>query len=394
MTRTFATCVLSLLLIGSAMAQETNDAGGSMTSNSIDPDATCPFAVTDTIDFEVGGNANSGFILLIGTFSPGSLLIGSEPIDLDTSASISILGDGIGNTSAFPGQFFNTGANASSNWSVPSGTADIATGFALQSIVSDPGSAPFPLNTTAAPQFQEGNPFFVPGATTVPPSPNAVLTGDDAFQTYSFLGSGFTLYGTTYTECTISTNGWIKFGGTVTSADLGSSSADFISGDVGGAGVDSGPCIAPLWEDLDMGNNPGQGVYVTEDTMTNSVQFVWFEGDYFSATSFGTVSCTITEAGGITSVALDYGFFDPTLQTIANGPLIGVSQGATGGADIETDLACSVTQAVNPQAGIGAMGTYFQNFDGGGATAAEIVDLSGQTITFVDSSMDGNWTIF
>ena len=390
--------LLALAATASAQQMETNDPTGSLTIDGVTPVPGAPSVVNiqddNTFTINIAGDPNAGVILFLalGPVGPTSTLVGgmaggTEFFDLDASLAIRVLIDGIGGAGALP--FFNqTDQNGSLDLPLNANAGLVGLSFSWQAVVADAAS-PFGLNFTAAEQTDI--------ASFVPPV-SVSFTGDDAIQAVP-LTAPVTFCGSIFTEVTVSTNGWIRFGSTATSTDFSESTADFINGNVGlGAGPAS-PAIAVLWEDLDMGNTLtgplAQSVVVTDDgTGSGGFTVEWVNADYFPTTFLGTVSCTYDPTGGI--VTLDYtGYVAVTPPTEG---LVGISCGDAMAPVAQVDLVSGgfvTVDAATP----GVARTIFQNFDGSGTTAAEAFDLAtisplAQILTFAETPGVGDYTLF
>ncbi len=369
------------LILAPVTAQqlEPNTPGGFLQVNGVDPTPGTPFLVTPngTMNFEVGGNANAGYSLVVGQLATTSItdpLLNGQFFDIDLNTA-ALVGDGIGGTNTgLPANLFFLNSNGVSPWSIPTNPGLLGQRLAFQAVVFDPAQPPLNLNITAAAEFDVQN--------------VTVLTGDDSFVSFSLL-QPYPLYGQTYNQCFISTNGWIKFGGAPFFSDLSESSQDFLSGNVGGAGAGSGPVVAPLWEDLDMGNgNPGQQVIINE-SVPGLLTVTWQNGDYFPSTPFGTVIATVDVTAGIPQITLDYlGYNAMTPPTEG---IVGVSDGGVAMA-VANEVDLVQMGAVVPTGGFNPAETIFQNF--GTGTFPEAVDLAGTVLNFVDAAGTGQFALF
>jgi hypothetical protein len=372
----------------SAQQLEVNDAGGSLTRAGVNPTPGSPFTLFQPtpIDFRVGGAPNSGYILLLGQLDNPSTFIGfgiNQYLDL-VQASAQVIGDGIGFTGPLPGQWFVTNNTGVSNWSIPTNQAMAGQSFAFQAIVSDPTLPPLNLNFTAAAEYAI--------------SPLTLLlsfNGDDVAQQANSVNPYF-IYGANRTGFQVSTNGFVKLASTGTPQnDRFEGVTTMINGTPGASAA--APLIAVDWEDLDMGNNTAiQAVRVFEDVPNKVLTIEWVNGEYFTTSpNWGTQRIIITDISGFSQIELDYTAFSPAVAPIEG--LVGVSDGNTGvpaGANVQADLITA--GAVNPYVSTGDFETYFQNFDGTGtgSVPAEALDTAGHTITFVDTTGNGNWTVF
>ena len=369
------------LILAPATAQqlEPNSPGGSLQSNGVDPTPGTPFLVTPngTMNFEVGGNAGAGYSLVAGQLATTSItdpLLNGQFFDIDLNTA-ALVGDGIGGTSTgLPANLFFLNGNGTSSWSIPANPGLLGQKLAFQAVVFDAAQPPLNLNITAAAEFDFQN--------------VTLLTGDDSFVSFSLL-QPYSLYGQTYNQCFISTNGWIKFGVAPFHSDLSESTADFLSGNVGGAGAGSGPVVAALWEDLDMGNgNPGQQVIINEAT-PGLLTVTWQNGDYYPSTPFGTVIATIDVTAGVPQITLDYMGYSAMIPPTEG--IVGVSDGGVAMA-VANEVDLVQGGAVVPTGGLNPAETIFQNF--GTGAFPEAVDLAGTVLNFVDASGTGQFTLF
>ncbi len=357
-----------ILILGAADAQqiEVNDAGGSLTSGGQDPVPGQPFlrTVNGSIDFTVGGGPSLPFALMAGPLAQTSFsdpLLSGEWYDLQPLAAI-LLVDGFGGGGVLPSFISQLNGLGEAGFVFPLSAAANGVEIAFQGIVQDPTIPPLFLNFTAAADFL---------VTTA-----VAVTGDDVVMDYTIPSGGLTLFGQTYGTLSVSTNGWIHFGGGAVFADPTESTAEFLTGTPGGALP--GPVIAVLWEDLDVGNGPTQAMIV-EELVPGMIRVTWQNADYFPSTSLGTIRCTLDFTGTEPHVQMDY-----TGYQIATAPfegLVGVSLGQGGGT--AHDLALGGTVQPSSPAGAQAL-ALFQNFDGTGmpAVAAEAVDLAGLVLDF------------
>ncbi len=376
---TFLMFVLFVAPLG-AQQREINTPGGALRNAGQDPTPGTPFLVppTSNLEFDVEGNANAGFTLVVGQLATTSITapsLSGQFFDLDLTTA-HVIGDAIGGTAnGLPLSFFILNSLGQSHWSFPVNGAHVGQNVAFQSVVYDTSLPPLNLNITAALDFAVQN--------------VTLLTGDDV-TTNVVLSQSFTLYGQTFTQCWVSTNGWIKFGNTApTNADLSESTADFMSGNLGGSGANTGPVIGALWEDLDMGNgSPGQQVVISE-MPPGFLRVTWQNGDYYPSTPFGSVVCTVDVTQATPQVTLDYMGYSANPAPMEG--IVGISDGGVASATSnEIDLVQS--GAVVAAGGTNSAETLFQNF--GTGSFSEIVDLSGQVLHFVDVNGSGQFTLF
>ncbi|HGY89868.1 MAG TPA: hypothetical protein ENK43_01710 [Planctomycetes bacterium] len=357
-----------ILLLGVASAQqvEVNDAGGSLTSGGQDPVPGQPFlrTVNGSIDFTVGGGPSLPFALMAGPLAPTSFtdpLLSGEWYDLQPLSAI-LLVDGFGGGGMLPSFISQLNGFGEASFVFPLSTAANGVEIAFQSIVQDPTISPLFLNFTAAADFL---------VTTA-----VAVTGDDVVMNYSIPSGPLTLLGQTYGTLSVSTNGWIQFGGGAVFADPTESTGEFVTGTPGGA--PAGPIVAVLWEDLDVGNGPTQAMIV-EELMPAMIRVTWQNADYFPSTPAGTLRCTLDFTGTEPHFLMDYTGYQAATPPFEG--LVGLSLGGGGG----TALDLVVGGVVQSTAPTGAQGlAVFQNFDGSGvpAVAPEAFDLAGLILDF------------
>jgi hypothetical protein len=380
-------CTLGLFLCTPAFAQqlELNDAGGSLQSGGSDPLPGQPFvvAVGDTIDFTISGASTAPYILCTGTLAATSTqlaVLNNQYFDLDIP-SVFIIGDAIGLTGALPPYYFVTNPSGFGNWSFPANSFLDGATLAFTAIVADPALAPFNLNITAAAAFEVTS--------------DLLIDGDDNVSVFSIPSGPYTIYGQQFTDLSICTNGWMLFGQNY-SAALGENNLDFLNGDPGQAGQ-PGPLFCVAWQDQITAPLPYAYTRAHEDIATRTLTISWVNGAYyplFGGPSWGTITLTIAEGSGFPSVVFDYSQFTPAPVAAQEG-LVGISAANTGsgGTVFEQDLVTAGT--FNP---IGPVGTgftsWFQNFDGSGATPIEAIDVGGLVINALDVGGNGDWFVY
>ncbi len=356
------------LLLGATHAQqvEVNDAGGFLISGGQDPTPAQPFlrTVNGSMDFTVGGGPSLPFALMAGPLAPTSLtdpLLSGEWYDLQPLAAI-LLVDGFGGGGVLPSFISQLNGLGEASFAFPLSTAANGVEIAFQGIVQDATLSPLFLNFTAAADFL---------VTTA-----VAVTGDDVVMNYPIPSGSITLFGQTYGTLSVSTNGWIQFGGGAPFADPTESTSEFLTGTPGGALP--GPVVAVLWEDLDVGNDPTQAMIV-EELMPSMIRVTWQNADYYPSTPAGTVQCTLDFTGTEPHFQMDFTGYQAATPPFEG--LVGLSLGA--GTGMALDLAVGgVTQSSAPN---GAQGSaLFQNFDGSGvpSVSAEAFDLGGLVLDF------------
>lgn len=364
---------LALLALGlsvsalSGQQLEVDSPGGSLTSDGVAPTLGMPF-LADTLgnlDVEIGGGPDLTFDLLIGTIAPVSScmpIFSGECIDLFIP-SIAIA---IPSSSPF-GRLNSQGTAA---FSFPLNNGAFGT-FGLQAIVPDPTIPPIFVNFTAAAAFQVAR--------------RKILVGDDEFTTFDF-SVPVSIYGQSFTNMTVSTNGWIRFGDTAGSSDFSESTTDLINGTVGG-GLPA-PCIGVLWDDLDMSNTAGQRVIIEELT-PKRLQVSWEAAQYFLSGFIGDFSCLICLDQSPPNILMDYSGVN--IASPAARGLIGLSAGDGGAVAtiFERNLFSGGTATLFAGGLFATATTYYQNFNSGNMMS-ETLDLNGAgPLTFVGQNSIG-----
>ena len=309
-TRKLAILAIALVALGTGAAAqqlETNDAGGTLL---IDGSATpngSP-AVIDPLDnAEVtvqGGNLQP--LLLVGgnradiSFCPPAL--SGECLDLEMASIFEIV-------NGFSGSPFGVlNSNGEVLYSFPVNFLPTC-GFGFQALVADPTIPPIFVNFTAAGMIEI--------------SGDLQFSGDDEVETID-LCIPANIYGTAYTQMHVSTNGWVKFGAVPTFSDFSESTADFTSGNVGNAGVGSGPVIAALWDDLFMTGQADNSFVVVERLTPSITRVTWQNTRFFDdqGTNIGDIELLINSTG---PVQMDWSGMN-LLSPQARG-LVGISPG-------------------------------------------------------------------
>jgi hypothetical protein len=124
------------------------------------------------------------------------------------------------------------------------------------------------LNSNA--QAQVDTYQFTPSSGTFTPlvggTPESSIQSDDALSGTLPLGFSFTFDGTAFTECKVSSNGWLTFNTAAFSNSL--------SNDLDNGSADERPRVAPFWDDLNGSN--GTASYATTGTAGSRVfTFEW-----------------------------------------------------------------------------------------------------------------------
>ena len=147
----------------------------------------------------------------------------------------------------------------------------------------------------------------------------ASIEDDDALSGTIPLGFSFVFDGATYTQCIVSSNGWLSFNTSAASSNLGN---DLDNGD-----ASERPRIAPFWDDLDGGSGSSTASYATTGTAPNRVfTFEWRNWERFFEP--GTFSMQVQLVEGTNQVRLVYERGTTALTTATAS--IGLSGIATG----------------------------------------------------------------
>ena len=348
--------------------------------------ATGPFL---DIAIETGANPNTGVIFLASPVDPIGAVMAvpwGGSIDLGQLSgpnvnNVAVLGDGIGFTNnPLTDVFYVSNSDAVPTLLLSYPTTQFLAGFriAFQAIVRDPSNPPFLLDNTEAADVN-----FTAAVE---------LFGDESLTTFVFPSGPYVIYGQSYTSMQVSTNGWIKFGGEGSDADFGTSTSNFISGDVGLAGSGSGPVIAVLWDDLTFGNDVSQRILIEE--LTPGITSICYENaDYFPNTPLGSFFCDIDATLPQTFICMDY--FGYTAAPPATG-LVGVSAGGAQPGAVASAFDFFIGGNFNPfpPGGGNPTETVFQNFDGTGipSVAAEPFDIVGCFLGFLDGNGIGGYS--
>ncbi|MCA9320643.1 MAG: hypothetical protein KDB53_07910 [Planctomycetes bacterium] len=343
-TLTIALC-LTLTASTCVVAQEVNDAAASLTSHGADP-GFLPFytSAQGSMALEVGGASNSLFALLLGQRAATSLcppILNGECLELEmglASIPLTVLFDG------FAGSLFGRlDSSGEADFAFPA-TLFNNQSPAFQALVQDATNPPINISFSAACDFEVSN--------------ASVFQGDDSFIEYFFPSGGpYHLYGESFTSITVSTNGWIKFGGGCNFSDLSESTADLFAGTIGGApGGDA--IVAALWDDLDMGNSASQQVRIQESQTSSGPQISvrWINADLFPSTPIGSIEVTIKSTG---TIEIDHTNLTSTLTGI-----VGISSGEnSGGTTISSHDFYNAGSAPNSFSSFSFKNTIYRNYN-------------------------------
>ncbi|MDO7874588.1 T9SS type A sorting domain-containing protein [Hymenobacter sp. ASUV-10] len=145
------------------------------------------------------------------------------------------------------------------------------------------------------------------------------IEADDAYSGTIPLGFSFVFDGSSYSECIVSSNGWLSFNMAAASSNL--------SNDLDNGNATERPRIAPFWDDLDGGNGSSTASYATTGTAPNRVfTFEWRNWERFFEP--GTFSMQVQLFEGTNQVRLVYERGTTPLTTATAS--IGLSGIATG----------------------------------------------------------------
>jgi hypothetical protein len=186
-------CVFS---VGAAAAQQPNALTASARWNGADG-PPWPIAAnvpaTGSLTLEVSGLPNQGYALVVAPagLAAGSILMPFGAVDLDPTAGLQIVLDGIGLGVSWLDAFANTGPSGVSTWSFPlaPGAASIP---GVQGLVLDPTS-PFGLRLTAATAVQifDFEPLYV-SPTGLPTNPGTAAAPLDSIAAACWLADDVT----------------------------------------------------------------------------------------------------------------------------------------------------------------------------------------------------------
>lgn len=293
-----------LVLAGTLFAQQPNGPASSLVFAGQDGPAY-PTVVNwsgTVISMDVSGAPGSIFnVYAAGANGQAGLAAGALNvpgvgiIDLDISAGFIEVLNGFAPTSPFD-RLAQVGPTGTSEWTLPiinSGTIG-----AFQALVAD-ATAPMGATLSAASEVN------------VTVGQNLLLTGgDDGVFQIPFVFGATTFYGTTYTDCFVTTNGNVTFGGA--DGDFAPSAAKFDAGF---------PRMAPLWTDLTpfatVGGAPLVGSFAeSADGWTMHWSFL---GHYVTPGNTMTVSPT---AGNTFSLTYAYTATNPLNPTGFPGAII------------------------------------------------------------------------
>ncbi len=260
MHRPTRSVVVMLLLAFTANAQQPNTPAASMT---IDGVAGPPYPITGvplTAGFEavvdITGPVGAPFVVIMTpslTTGGGTLVLGSQFLDVDISPGYSVLMDGLAN----PGTF-SIGASGTFNTNYPVSTAAV-TGAqaATQAVLADPTNPGTFVALSAASQVS----IIAPAAVVPISTPN---NGGALFDLVPY-GMTFPYYASSYTRMFINTDGNITFGSA--SGDFTPTPTEFRT---------QQPRIAPQWTDLDQ-SYAGASIVATVSQTSPTVRVDWIE---------------------------------------------------------------------------------------------------------------------
>ena len=394
MRKTLVVVALVALSAGTYSQQLQPNSPGAriLTDRAIPPTPGRAFPVNviqgESMAFQVVGAPLSPLILLAGQLANPSTAIlglGGQFLDIDLNG-MAIVADGFGGTGLLPQILGFTDGIGSAPFGFPTNLAFLNQTLAFQGLLADP-TGPLGLRFTAAINFL--------GSSAL------TMSGDDDVQEFVFPSVSYDFYGQTYTSVSVSTNGWIRFGGDALLAGRFASYADFIRGGLGDLNgplsnsqpgllpsvIPAAPGIAALWADLRFSG--GTSVVTAEENQPGLLEVTWENASLLNAAApFGTVRCTVDIQSGSPVVTLDYtGVLNVPIAPSFPfaGPLVGITDGGTAaGVLSEFDLlSAGAVVATTPTTNVNA---FVQDFTGNGVLAAEPFDLAGSILTFADQS--------
>jgi hypothetical protein len=145
--------------------------------------------------------------------------------------------------------------------------------------------------------YGTGSPIDMTGATSV-----AFSNQDDGNSSVFNIGFNFVFDGSTYSQFSINTNGWMRLGG---SASTSTGQTNTLSG----ASTTIYPLITPYWDDLNLTTTTGGGVkYKLEGTAPNRILVVeWLAGSDVSTASPSTYNFQARLYEGTSRIEFWYG---------------------------------------------------------------------------------------
>ena len=166
---------------------------------------------------------------------------------------------------------------------------------------------------------------FAPSSGTFTPLPatatnESTIQADDALSGIIPLGLSFVFDGTTYTQCKVSSNGWLTFNTAATGNSL--------TNDLATGTATERPRVAPLWDDLN--GNVGTASYLTTGTAPNRVfTFEWKNWIRYSNSTGPSFSMQVQLTEGTNVVRYVYTQLAGAF-TSSDGFSIGLSGAGTG----------------------------------------------------------------
>lgn len=235
-------------------------------------------------------------------------------------------------------------------------------------------------------------------ATTIPPIWEAAfgnpvissnLVSDDASVS---LGFNFSLYGQSYSSASVSSKGYVSFGGAAGAQPM-ANAAQFLQGI---------PRIAPAWYDVDVQDSNGTILF---HSFQNRAVFTFLDvGSYapppgfpIAASNLATYQLTLYQDGTVVFGYASFNSLDPNVTGVANSLLgspqaiIGISPGFGAGNPGPVNLLSSI-QSAPGFAYTTASSAVYQYVDNGGRVGADNTNLAGINFVFTPSGVT-NWTV-
>ena len=206
------------------------------------------------------------------------------------------------------------------------------------------------------------------------------------------LGFNFSLFGKSYTSASVSSKGYVTFGGAA-GAQPTANASQFLQGI---------PRIAPAWYDVDVEDSNGTILF---HSFQNRAVFTFLDvGSYapppglsVAPSNLATYQLTVFDDGTVVFGYASFNALDPTVTGVANSLLgspqamIGISPGF-GVSDPGSVNLLSAIQSAPGFAYTTASSAVYQYVDNGGITGADNTNLAGINFIFTPVGVT-NWTV-
>ncbi|MEE9393292.1 MAG: hypothetical protein V3W41_12380 [Planctomycetota bacterium] len=284
----------ALRVLGASSSDGTQFSGDSGGDNVMD--GPIDFTIRPGQRIALRTSASSGgvaFAILTGTVRNDGSDFGFDEFNLNVSAGINTLVDGLNPSNPFDVLF----GTLNEDFSFIEGALPItalAGEFGIIAIFADPTSATG-LEGTATTRVEVKTDVGIPlGSTQVLDSGGSPLSDDDfgAVDLTGMSGGGFTFYGTLYTECFVGSNGYVTFGSG--DADFTASVTEMYTQE---------PRIAPLWTDFSP--NTTTNVIISSEVTLRTTTISWDGLAEFSSSVEGNSFSVQLHSNGSISIAWD-----------------------------------------------------------------------------------------